>query len=85
MKFQLWSHTFTPAREVDDAVLMLARFCEWKRWAASRPRALRSACRNRNYLEIHGAKGAIPVRFGGSQPSAPVFNADDATEVQGSS
>jgi len=75
-------HTFVPGREVDDAVLMLARFANG---SVGNFEATRFAigCRNRNYLEIHGAKGAI--RFDLEDLNRlHVFDAGDAAEVQGS-
>jgi len=75
-------HTFDPARQVDDAVLMLARFTNGSvgSFEASR---FAIGCRNRNCLEIHGAKGSI--RFDLEDLNRlHVFDTDDATEVQGS-
>jgi predicted dehydrogenase len=75
-------HTFTSAREVDDAVLMLARFANGSVGSFEATR-FAIGCRNRNYFEIHGAKGAI--RFDLEDLNRlHVFNIDDATEVQGS-
>jgi predicted dehydrogenase len=75
-------HTFAPGREVDDAVLMLARFANG---SVGTFEATRYAigCRNRNYLEIHGAKGAI--RFDLEDLNRlDVFDGSDTAEVQGS-
>lgn len=75
-------HTFTPAREVDDAVLMLARFANGSVGSFEATR-FAIGCRNRNYLEIHGAKGSI--RFDLEDLNRlHVFSTDDAAEVQGS-
>jgi predicted dehydrogenase len=75
-------HTFTPARQVDDAVLMLARFTNGSVGSFEATR-FAIGCRNRNYFEIHGAKGAI--RFDLEDLNRlHVFGTDDATEVQGS-
>ena len=64
-------HTFTPAREVDDAVLMLARF------ANGSMGTLRghSLCDRLPQSKLFGnprGKGRYPFRFGGSQSSARV-------------
>lgn len=75
-------HTFAPARQVDDAVLMLARFANGSIGSFEATR-FAIGCRNRNYFEIHGSKGAI--RFDLEDLNRlHVFSADDATEVQGS-
>lgn len=74
--------TFAPGREVDDAVLMLARFANG---SVGTFEATRYAigCRNRNYLEIHGAKGAL--RFDLENLNRlNVFDCSDAAEIQGS-
>jgi len=47
-------HTFTPGREVDDAVLLLARFANGSVGSFEATRYA-IGCRNRNYFEIHGA------------------------------
>jgi predicted dehydrogenase len=74
--------TFAPGREVDDAVLMLARFANGSIGSFEATRYA-IGCRNRNYLEIHGSKGAI--RFDLEDMNRlSVFDAGDATEVQGS-
>jgi predicted dehydrogenase len=75
-------HTFAPGREVDDAVLTLARFANGSIGSFEATR-FAIGCRNRNYLEIHGAKGAI--RFDLEDLNRlHVFDAGDAAEVQGS-
>jgi predicted dehydrogenase len=75
-------HTFIPARQVDDAVLMLARFANGSIGSFEATR-FAIGCRNRNYFEIHGAKGAL--RFDLEDLNRlHVFSGDDGTEVQGS-
>jgi predicted dehydrogenase len=75
-------HTFAPGREVDDAVLTLARFANGSIGSFEATR-FAIGCRNRNYFEIHGAKGAI--RFDLEDLNRlHVFDAGDAVEVQGS-
>jgi predicted dehydrogenase len=74
--------SFAPGRKVDDAVLMLARFSNGSVGSFEATR-FAIGCRNRNYLEIHGAKGAI--RFDLEDMNRlHVFASGDATEVQGS-
>ena len=74
--------TFAAGREVDDAVLVLARFVNG---SVGTFEATRYAigCRNRNYFEIHGSKGAI--RFDLEDLNRlEVFDANDPAEIQGS-
>jgi len=74
--------TFAPGREVDDAVLMLARFANGSVGSFEATRYA-IGCQNRNYLEIHGAKGAI--RFDLEDLNRlHLFDASDAKEVHGS-
>jgi predicted dehydrogenase len=74
--------TFAPGREVDDAVLMLARFANGSVGSFEATRYA-IGCRNRNYFEIHGEKGA--VRFDLEDMNRLyVFAGADAAEVQGS-
>jgi predicted dehydrogenase len=74
--------TFAPNREVDDAVLMLARFANGSVGSFEATRYA-IGCRNRNYFEIHGAKGAI--RFDLEDMNRlHVFEGGDTMEVQGS-
>jgi predicted dehydrogenase len=74
--------TFTPGREVDDAVLMLASFANGSVGSFEATR-FAIGCRNRNYFEIHGSKGA--VRFDLEDLNRlHVFDAGDASEVLGS-
>jgi predicted dehydrogenase len=75
-------HTFAAGREVDDAVLLLARF---RNGSIGTFEATRYAigCRNRNYFEIHGSKGA--VRFNLEDLNRlEFFDANDPLDVQGS-
>ncbi len=75
-------HTFVPNREVDDAVLLLARFANGSigSFEASR---FATGCRNRNYFEIHGSQGAL--RFNLEDLNRlEVFERSDAPEVLGS-
>jgi predicted dehydrogenase len=74
--------TFALGREVDDAVLMLARFANGSVGSFEATRYA-IGCRNRNYFEIHGEKGA--VRFDLEDMNRLyVFAGADAAEVQGS-
>ena len=74
--------TFVPNREVDDAVLALARFANGSIGTFEATR-FAIGCQNRNYFEIHGAEGAI--RFNLEDLNRlEVFDRNDATEVQGS-
>jgi len=73
--------TFAPGREVDDAVLVLTRFANGSVGSFEATRYA-IGCRNRNYFEIHGARGAI--RFNLEDLNRlNVFDAADAAEVQG--
>jgi predicted dehydrogenase len=75
-------HTFAPGREVDDAVLLLARFANGSIGSFEATRYA-VGCRNRNCFEIHGSKGAI--RFNLEDLNRlEYFDATDAPEVQGS-
>jgi predicted dehydrogenase len=74
--------TFVPKREVDDAVLLLARFANGSVGTFEATR-FAIGCLNRNYFEIHGSKGAI--RFDLEDMNRlQVFDCDDAAEIQGS-
>jgi predicted dehydrogenase len=55
-------HTFAPGRDVDDAVLALARF---RNGSVGTFEATRYAvgCRNRNAFEIHGSRGMARFNF----------------------
>jgi predicted dehydrogenase len=76
------TQTFAPGRKVDDAVLMLAHFANGSVGSFEATR-FAIGCRNRNYLEIHGSKGAI--RFDLEDLNRlHVFDVGDAAEVQGS-
>ncbi|HXW91521.1 MAG TPA: Gfo/Idh/MocA family oxidoreductase [Terriglobales bacterium] len=73
--------TFVPNREVDDAVLLLARFANGSIGSFEATR-FATACRNRNSFEIHGSQGAI--RFNLEDLNRlEVFDKSDAREVQG--
>ena len=73
--------TFVPEREVDDAVLLLARFANGSIGTFEATR-FATGCRNRNYFEIHGSQGA--VRFNLEELNRlDVFDCNDATEIQG--
>jgi predicted dehydrogenase len=74
--------TFAQGREVDDAVLLLARFANGSIGTFEATRYA-IGCRNRNYFEIHGSKGAI--RFNLEDLNRlEVFDANDSVELQGS-
>jgi len=74
--------TFIPKCEVDDAVVALARFANGSIGTFEATR-FATGCRNRNYFEIHGSKGAI--RFDLEDLNRlQVFDRDDATHIQGS-
>jgi predicted dehydrogenase len=74
--------TFTPNREVDDAVLALTRFANGSIGTFEATR-FAIGCRNRNYFEIHGAEGAI--RFNLEDLNRlEVFDRSDEVEIQGS-
>jgi len=75
------THTFAPGREVDDAVLLLARFANGSigSFEASR---FAIGCKNRNVFEIHGAKGML--RFNLEDLNRlEFFDTTDSTQVQG--
>jgi len=74
-------HTFTPNREVDDAVIALTRFANGSIGTFEATR-FAIGCQNRNYFEIHGEKGSI--RFNLEDLNRlEVFDRNDATEIQG--
>ncbi|MFY9908927.1 MAG: Gfo/Idh/MocA family oxidoreductase [Candidatus Sulfotelmatobacter sp.] len=73
--------TFVPKREVDDAVLLLARFANGSVGTFEATR-FATGCLNRNCLEIHGSRGAI--RFNLEDLNRlEVFDCSDAAEIQG--
>jgi predicted dehydrogenase len=73
--------TFLPDREVDDAVLTLARFANGSIGSFEATR-FATGCRNRNYFEVHGSRGAI--RFNLEDLNRlEVFDGNDAMEIQG--
>jgi predicted dehydrogenase len=74
--------TFIANREVDDAVVALARFANGSIGTFEATR-FATGCQNRNYFEIHGSKGAI--RFDLEDLNRLlVFDYDDATHIKGS-
>lgn len=74
--------TFAPGREVDDAVLLLAGFANGSIGTFEATRYA-IGCRNRNYFEIHGSKGAL--RFNLEDLNRlEFFDVDDPAWVQGS-
>ena len=74
--------TFMPDREVDDAVLLLARFANGSVGTFESTR-FATGCRNRNVLEVHGSEGAI--RFNLEDLNRlKVFSSSDSAEMQGS-
>jgi predicted dehydrogenase len=74
-------HTFMPEREVDDAVLTLARFANGSIGSFEATR-FAIGCRNRNCFEIHGSKGAI--RFNLEDLNRlEVFDRNDTVDIQG--
>ncbi len=73
--------TFMPGREVDDAVLTLARFANGSIGSFEATR-LATGCQNRNYFEIHGSDGAI--RFDLEDLNRlEVFDRNDTADIQG--
>jgi predicted dehydrogenase len=76
------TQTFATGREVDDAVLLMARFSNGSVGAFEASRYA-TGCRNRNYFEIHGSKGA--ARFNLEDLNRlEFFDASDSVEIQGS-
>ena len=74
-------HTFVPNREVDDAVVLVARFANGSIGSFEATR-FATGCRNRNSFEIHGSHGAI--RFNLEDLNRlEVFERGDVLEVQG--
>jgi predicted dehydrogenase len=74
--------TFVPGREVDDAVLTLARFANGSIGSFEATR-FAIGCQNRNYFEIHGSHGSIRFNLE-DMNRLGVFDAGDATEIKGS-
>lgn len=74
--------TFAPGREVDDAVLAIARFANGSIGSFEATRYA-IGCRNRNYFEIHGSKGAIKFDLE-ELNRLEFFDANDSAQVQGS-
>jgi predicted dehydrogenase len=75
-------HTFVPKREVDDAVLLLARFANGSIGTFEATR-FAIGCRNRNYFEINGEQGSIRFNLE-DMNRLEVFDRNDATEILGS-
>jgi predicted dehydrogenase len=74
--------TFVPQRQVDDAVLLLARFGNGSIGTFEATR-FATGCLNRNHFEIHGSRGAL--RFNLEELNRlEVFDGQDAAEIQGS-
>jgi len=74
--------TFASGRQVDDAILLLARFANGS-IATFEATRYATGCRNRNSFEIHGSKGA--VRFNLEDLNRlEFFDASDPLPVQGS-
>lgn len=81
-KLSSLTQTFTTGREVDDAVLLMARFSN-RSVATFEASRYATGCRNRNYFEIHGSKGAL--RFNLEDLNRlDFFDASDSVEIQGS-
>ena len=76
------AQTFVPNREVDDAVLVLARFANGSIGTFEATR-FATGCRNRNYFEIHGSQGAVSFNLENLN-RLEFFDSHDATEVLGS-
>ena len=73
--------TFRPNREVDDAVMLLARFANGSIGTFEATR-FATGCQNRNRFEIHGSKGG--VRFDLEDMNRlEVFDCGDAAGIQG--
>ena len=73
---------FVPQREVDDSVLLLARFANGSIGTFEATR-FAAGCLNRNYFEIHGSNGAIRFNLE-DMNRLEVFDFSDAAEIQGS-
>src|SRR5271165_5804776 len=74
--------TFVANREVDDAVLALARFSNGSIGTFEATR-FATGCQNRNTFEIHGSQGAISFNLEDLN-RLQVFDRSDAAELQGS-
>jgi len=73
--------TFVPEREVDDAVLTLARFANGSVGSLEATR-FATGCLNRNYFEIHGSHGAIRFNLE-DMNRLEVFASTDPPQIQG--
>ena len=77
------THTFFPGREVDDAVLLQARFANESIGTFEATR-FAIGCQNKHTFEIHGSGGMI--RFNLEDLNhLEVFNADGTPELRGAS
>lgn len=73
--------TFVPDREVDDAVIALARFTNGSIGTLEATR-FATGCQNRNCFEIHGSEGAL--RFNLEQMNQlEIFDRRDDRSIQG--
>jgi len=75
------THTFVPEREVDDAVMFLARFTNGSigTFEASR---FAVGCRNRNTFEIHGSRGMLRFNME-NMNQLEFYDATEAPNLQG--
>ncbi len=75
------AHTFVPEREVDDAVMFLARFANGSigTFEASR---FAVGCRNRNTFEIHGSRGMLRFNME-NMNQLEFYDATEAPNLQG--
>lgn len=75
------TQTFSPGREVDDAVLLLAKFANGSIGSFEATRYA-IGCRNRNAFEIHGSKGMIGFNLEDLN-RLQFFDSADPSYVQG--
>src|SRR6202171_5937318 len=75
------THTFTPARDVDDAVMMMARFANGSigSFEASR---FAAGSRNRNSFEINGSQGTLRFNLENLN-QLEFFDATEPANLQG--
>ncbi len=76
------THTFIPGREVEDAVMLLARFANGSigTFEASR---FAVGCRNRNTFEVHGSRGMLRFNME-DMNQLEFYDATEAPNLQGS-
>ena len=74
-------HTFAPNRDVDDAVLVLARFANASIGAFEASR-YGVGCQNRNVFEVHGSKGKLGFSLE-HMNQLDFFDANESTYLQG--